>query len=194
MTPHPNADYKVRIFTPRAEVPFAGHPTLGTAPCVAGEGRIAAGPKTAGPGMRGRPGQRPERRRRTRLRRPAPAQVRHGRARRTGPGQQEPRHRPGPRQQLGGQRPRLAWDPPGFRQEVLDLRPDFATMDQLNMGVIAANKNAGPADYEVRAFAPGHDVTEDPVTGRRRLPHQHQRPRRPQKEASKRPFSAKRRP
>src|SRR5580698_2512286 len=26
------ADYRVRIFTPRQELPFAGHPTLGTAP------------------------------------------------------------------------------------------------------------------------------------------------------------------
>lgn len=28
---HPDADYKVRIFTPSKELPFAGHPTLGTA-------------------------------------------------------------------------------------------------------------------------------------------------------------------
>lgn len=27
----PAADYRVRIFTPRAELPFAGHPTIGTA-------------------------------------------------------------------------------------------------------------------------------------------------------------------
>ena len=26
----PNADYRLRIFTPRAELPFAGHPTLGS--------------------------------------------------------------------------------------------------------------------------------------------------------------------
>ncbi|GAB6855165.1 PhzF family phenazine biosynthesis protein [Asaia astilbis] len=28
---HPDADYRVRIFTPHTELPFAGHPTLGTA-------------------------------------------------------------------------------------------------------------------------------------------------------------------
>ncbi len=28
---HPQADYKVRIFTPSGELPFAGHPTLGAA-------------------------------------------------------------------------------------------------------------------------------------------------------------------
>jgi PhzF family phenazine biosynthesis protein len=28
---HDDADYRVRIFTPTVELPFAGHPTLGTA-------------------------------------------------------------------------------------------------------------------------------------------------------------------
>src|SRR5436309_7984244 len=32
--------YRVRIFTPAAELPFAGHPTLGTAFVLASEGRI----------------------------------------------------------------------------------------------------------------------------------------------------------
>jgi PhzF family phenazine biosynthesis protein len=38
----PGADYRVRIFTPKAELPFAGHPTLGTAHAV-----LAAGLATA---------------------------------------------------------------------------------------------------------------------------------------------------
>lgn len=37
----PAADYRVRIFTPKAELPFAGHPTLGTAHAVIASG-IAA--------------------------------------------------------------------------------------------------------------------------------------------------------
>src|SRR5919202_725630 len=37
-----NGGYDVRIFTPKEEVPFAGHPTLGTAYVIARE--IAAGP------------------------------------------------------------------------------------------------------------------------------------------------------
>lgn len=37
----PAADYAVRIFTPRSELPFAGHPTLGTAHAVISSG-IAA--------------------------------------------------------------------------------------------------------------------------------------------------------
>ncbi|MFO1036634.1 MAG: PhzF family phenazine biosynthesis protein [Geminicoccaceae bacterium] len=34
---------RVRIFTPRAEVPFAGHPTVGTALVLANEDRVRAG-------------------------------------------------------------------------------------------------------------------------------------------------------
>ena len=33
------------------------------------------------------------------------------------------------------------------------------------MGVIGAYDNGEPADFEVRTFAPGHGVNEDPVTG-----------------------------
>ena len=36
------ADYRVRIFTPKAELPFAGHPTLGTAHAVLGAGLAEA--------------------------------------------------------------------------------------------------------------------------------------------------------
>src|SRR5574337_1273142 len=38
----PEADYRVRIFTPRAELPFAGHPTLGTAHALLEAGKITA--------------------------------------------------------------------------------------------------------------------------------------------------------
>jgi trans-2,3-dihydro-3-hydroxyanthranilate isomerase len=37
------ADFKVRIFTPRREIPFAGHPVIGTCYVLGDEGRI--GPK-----------------------------------------------------------------------------------------------------------------------------------------------------
>lgn len=36
------ADYRVRIFTPEAELPFAGHPTIGTAHALLEAGMIAA--------------------------------------------------------------------------------------------------------------------------------------------------------
>lgn len=38
----PAAGYRVRIFTPKAELPFAGHPTLGTAHAVVEAGLAAA--------------------------------------------------------------------------------------------------------------------------------------------------------
>ncbi len=37
---NPGADYKIRIFTPGKEVPFAGHPTLGTAHILWETGKI----------------------------------------------------------------------------------------------------------------------------------------------------------
>lgn len=42
VTPSPDAqaDYDIRIFTPRSELPFAGHPTLGTAHALIEAGRI----------------------------------------------------------------------------------------------------------------------------------------------------------
>jgi PhzF family phenazine biosynthesis protein len=50
-------------------------------------------------------------------------------------------------------------------QQVVDLEPDFSAMGDLMVGVIGAFEDGGPADFEVRAFAPGLDVPEDPVTG-----------------------------
>src|SRR5438093_8074011 len=37
----PGTDYRVRIFTPRAEIPMAGHPTIGTTFALAHARRIA---------------------------------------------------------------------------------------------------------------------------------------------------------
>jgi predicted PhzF superfamily epimerase YddE/YHI9 len=40
------ADYRLRIFTPRSELPFAGHPTLGSAHAVLESGRVV--PRSSG--------------------------------------------------------------------------------------------------------------------------------------------------
>jgi trans-2,3-dihydro-3-hydroxyanthranilate isomerase len=40
----PGADYRLRIFTPFAELPFAGHPSVGAAHTLVRTGRAAAGP------------------------------------------------------------------------------------------------------------------------------------------------------
>lgn len=37
----PNASYRLRIFTPRCEVPFAGHPTIGSAHAVVEQGLVS---------------------------------------------------------------------------------------------------------------------------------------------------------
>jgi PhzF family phenazine biosynthesis protein len=42
---HPDADYLLRIFTPRTELPFAGHPTIGSAWAVLEHGVV---PRTPG--------------------------------------------------------------------------------------------------------------------------------------------------
>ena len=39
----PAADYRLRIFTPRTELPFAGHPSVGSAWVLARAGLIAVG-------------------------------------------------------------------------------------------------------------------------------------------------------
>src|SRR5206468_8572956 len=39
----PGADYRVRIFTPYAELPFAGHPSVGAAHTLVRSGRLPAG-------------------------------------------------------------------------------------------------------------------------------------------------------
>jgi PhzF family phenazine biosynthesis protein len=51
-------------------------------------------------------------------------------------------------------------------ERVLDVRPDFAALGEREVGLIGAHRD-GPegVDYEVRAFAPGDGVPEDPVTG-----------------------------
>ena len=39
---HPGADYRLRIFTPAEELPFAGHPTIGSAHAWLEEGGVPA--------------------------------------------------------------------------------------------------------------------------------------------------------
>jgi len=41
---HAQASYRIRIFTPRSELPFAGHPSVGTAHALLETGMISAGP------------------------------------------------------------------------------------------------------------------------------------------------------
>ena len=166
-----SADYRVRIFTPGGELPFAGHPTLGS--CHAW---LAAGgmPRDAdvvvqecGVGLVR------VRRDRTdageRLAFAAPA------LRRTGPVDA------GLRAQVvaslgldDAELLQLQWidNGPGWMggllknaAAVLALRPDFAAMRGLNLGVVGAYPAGSECQFEVRAFVPDLGVPEDPVTG-----------------------------
>ena len=55
---HPEADYRVRIFTAHEEFPFAGHPTLGSAHAWLEAGGVPKAGRGPHPGMRCRTGPR----------------------------------------------------------------------------------------------------------------------------------------
>ncbi len=171
------ADYRVRIFTPGAELPFAGHPTLGS--CHAwlaaggvprdagtvvqqcGVGLVRVRRDTVGDGAAGGASQR--------LAFAAPA------LRRTGP--VEPSLRAQAVAALGladAAVLRLEWidNGPGWMAAllsdaatVLALRPDFSAMAGLKLGVVGPHPAGSDCQFEVRAFVPGLGVPEDPVTG-----------------------------
>jgi PhzF family phenazine biosynthesis protein len=163
----PGADYRVRIFTPGGELPFAGHPTLGS--CHAW---LAAGGQPRDPQVVVQQcgvGRVRVRRDGDRLAFAAPA------LRRTGP--VEPTLRAQALRSLGlpdDAVQRLEWidNGPGWMAAllsdaatVLALRPDFAAMRGLKLGVVAPHPAGAECQFEVRAFVPGLGVPEDPVTG-----------------------------
>ncbi len=165
------ADYRVRIFTPGGELPFAGHPTLGS--CYAwlaaggvprdaavvvqqcGVGRVRVRRDVAsGP---------------TRLAFAAPALRRTGAV--------EPTLRAQAVAALGVPSEwvqQLEWvdNGPGWMAAllpdaatVLALKPDFAALRGLKLGVVGPYPAGSEHQFEVRAFVPGLGVPEDPVTG-----------------------------
>ncbi|SFU10356.1 PhzF family phenazine biosynthesis protein [Arthrobacter sp. ov118] len=163
----PAADYKLRIFTPRVELPFAGHPTLGSAHAWLENGGQPHDKDHLVQECRA--GLVKIRREDAELSFQAPPLTRSGSVEAavlqqviTGLGIT-------PDEVLGSN-----WvdNGPGWlgirlasARQVLDLRPHFSTMGKIKVGVIGAYEKGGPADFEVRAFAPGHGVDEDPVTG-----------------------------
>ncbi|GAB3165472.1 PhzF family phenazine biosynthesis protein [Myceligenerans halotolerans] len=179
----PWADYRVRIFTPSEELPFAGHPTLGTAHAWLEADGVPAGDdvvQECGVGLvTVRRETRPD---------DAEATLPGGRMRlafaappliRSGPVADDDLARIA--RALGidvFDIARAAWvdNGPGWvgvqlrdAEAVLALRIDAAQFDDLRIGVIGphspADRKRLGADVEVRAFVPSLGVDEDPVTG-----------------------------
>ena len=162
----PEADYRVRIFTTERELPFAGHPTLGT--CHAW---LEAGGKPRGEVIVQECGVGLVRIRRggQRLAFAAPPLLRHGEV--------EPELVERIARGLGIAQEAIVasqWvdNGPGWvavmlndRAGVLALKPDYVTLAGLKLGVVAPWRTAGDADFEVRAFIAGDGMVEDPVTG-----------------------------
>jgi PhzF family phenazine biosynthesis protein len=162
----PGADYRVRIFTPDRELPFAGHPTLGSCHAWLAGGGTPQGAEQVvqqcGVGLVR------IRRDGSRLAFAAPP------LRRSGPVEPQTMAQIVRSLRIAPDAIRASnWvdNGPGWvavmlgsRDEVLALRPDFAAMAGLELGVVAPWAG-GDAQFEVRAFVPTLGVAEDPVTG-----------------------------
>jgi PhzF family phenazine biosynthesis protein len=161
----PGADYRVRIFTPMSELPFAGHPTLGTCHAWLSTGGRAAREdvvvQECGAGLVA------VRRSADRLAFAAPPLLR------SGPVEEPLVARAA--SLLGIDRAAIVdaqWadNGPGWvavllasADEVLALRPGLVDLD---LGVVGPHPPGAPEAFEVRAFFPKDGWTvEDPVTG-----------------------------
>jgi PhzF family phenazine biosynthesis protein len=166
------ADYRLRIFTPRAEIPFAGHPTIGSAHALLRHGLV---PRRAGRLVqecgKGLVELRVEGERLF-LALPPPAF-------RTPDASQRAQAAAA----LGiaaSQIERAAIidvGPVWFTVQIRDgaavtkLQPDMAAIAALTrepvtgLNVFGFYANGDPAAVEVRSFAPAHGVPEDPVCG-----------------------------
>ena len=160
------ADYRVRIFTPERELPFAGHPTLGSCHAwlaAGGQPRGAEVVQECGAGLvrLRRDGARlafaaPPRRRSGAVEPVVLAQI--ARALGVAPGAIRA-------SQWVDNGPGWVAVMLGSRDELLALRPDYVALRGLELGVVAPWVG-GDAQFEVRAFiTAGDSGYEDPVTG-----------------------------
>jgi PhzF family phenazine biosynthesis protein len=166
----PRADYRVRIWTPSGELPFAGHPTIGSAHAWLEAGGVPRGDvivQECGAGL-------VDVRRSPRLGFAAPP------LRRSGPVEPDLRARIVTALGIGEDDVHdMAWidNGPGWvgvdlgeARAVVDVVPDLAAFTDLKVTVLGRwdTERAAElgADVEVRAFfADGRDFFEDPVTG-----------------------------
>jgi PhzF family phenazine biosynthesis protein len=162
----PEADYRVRIFTPGGELPFAGHPTLGSCHVW-----LQAGGQPRRPGVVVQEcgiGLVPLRRAERLAFAAPPTAVERADA--------ELLHRVYAALGLDPARVRdAAWLSNGFPQltllldsaaTVLALRPDHAALKAHGkVGVVGPHPAGAESDFEVRFFAAAIGINEDPVTG-----------------------------
>ena len=162
---NPEADYRVRIFTPVRELPFGGHPALGSCHAwLEAGGKPKASVQECGAELV------TIRRSQNRLVFAAPKLVR------TGPVEEETLARIG--QALGLPRDEIVehqWvdNGPGWvavllrsAQQVLALEPDYVPISGLELGVVEPYPEGSECQFEVRAFITrGTRPYEDPVIG-----------------------------
>ncbi len=165
----PEADYRVRIFTLDREMPFAGHPTLGSCHAWLSAGGVPRQPgeviQECGAGLV------PIRRAADSLAFAAPPLLRGGPVEEAQVGTIA--------QYLGIERAAIkdaqwADNGPGWvvvlldsAEAVLALKPGHSHPTQLDLGVVGPYPAGGPLAFELRAFFsdPEGGVREDPVTG-----------------------------
>jgi PhzF family phenazine biosynthesis protein len=166
--PSARASYRLRIFTPRAELPFAGHPTIGSAHAVREAGLVpgdaplvqecAAGLIALAVGSDGAIAARVPPARLT----PFP----HG------PALSELLGTPVADPRVVDMGPRWIVANAGSVGVLRGLTPDLPAMTELNrhtdttgVTVYAVDGDGSTAGVELRSFAPLHGIAEDPVCG-----------------------------
>lgn len=166
---HPDADYRVRIFTPHTELPFAGHPTLGTAHVwlsMGGKPKTGLIQQECGVGLVS------VRDDKGRLSFAAPPR------RRTGPVEESDLSSILKGLQLTSRDildAQWADNGPGWvvlrlrsREDVLAIQPDWQALRGYGVGVVGPwdpARDGTEAQFEIRAFMGEGQGCEDPVTG-----------------------------
>jgi PhzF family phenazine biosynthesis protein len=162
----PAADYRLRIFTPSEELPFAGHPTIGSAHAWLEAGGV---PRSDGELVQECGAGLLRIRRGERLAFAAPPLLREG------PVTDDERRQILAALALDDDNVvDLSWgdNGPGWvvallrdAAAVLAVRPDWSSFGNLDIGVVGLYPPGSECAAEVRAFCPSIGVVEDPVTG-----------------------------
>ena len=166
---NPDADYRLRIFTTLNELPFAGHPTLGSCHAWLEAGGVPRGHEIV---QECAAGLIRLRRQAGQLAFTAPPLLRTGAV--EGDLLQRICRGLGIEAQAVVQA-RWVDNGPGWvalmlrdREQVLALEPDYSQLLGLSIGVVAPwqpELDGDEAQFEVRAFCAGEGMPEDPVTG-----------------------------